>query len=369
MAPMTFLVFPSSVSAAVDFLNNTRSLGLSVIGASSVQRDPNAEKFEKWFALPTVNDPAFEKAFLCALAEYGVARIFCPVNAAHQRIREIIESNRLSITLLPRPFDAELASYKEFNARIHQANRLIRSISEADRELSSIQIAAIFRVADGIWGQCGEDKIAAMMGAMLNAPNGDVVEIGALFGKSAAVLVMLARWLGIGNVLAIDPWAAQSSLQKDAPTYIQDLSQGDYWEDIAASFLINLAPLVDRNFNYIRATSADALPQYESGSVLSQHFGATEFSGRIAVLHIDGNHDFQDVMTDASLWLPKLVPGGWVIFDDYCWSHGDGPKRVADRLLSNHAGAISQGFVCDGALFLKVDKFASFAGHRLEVTV
>ena len=46
---------------------------------------------------------------------------------------------------------------------------------------------------------------------------------------------------------------------------------------------------------------------------------------RIAVIHIDGNHDHDCCRRDCELWLTRLAPQVWLILDDYLWAHGDGP--------------------------------------------
>lgn len=147
---------------------------------------------------------------------------------------------------------------------------------------------------------------------MVSAPRCDVVEIGAYFGKSAAWLTLIARGLDTGNVLAIDPWLPDEAVQYDAPLHVQRLSDGDYWETVAQACVMNLIPIASERFNFLRMPATQALPQYESGRVYSTAFGATAFSGQVALLHIDGNHDYRAVAADVAQWAPKLAPsGGW----------------------------------------------------------
>jgi predicted O-methyltransferase YrrM len=39
----------------------------------------------------------------------------------------------------------------------------------------------------------------------------------------------------------------------------------------------------------------------------------------IGLLHIDGNHSQALSMKDATLYLPKVAPGGHIVFDDVSW--------------------------------------------------
>jgi hypothetical protein len=264
-----------------------------------------------------------------------------------------LASSKIDCKLLPSPFDSELSRYKKLDMRARNAIAMAESMIDVRMPLSLTQVKAVFNHTDSVWGQCGELKLGALIAVMSDAPNGDVVEIGAFLGKSASALMMLAKWNQTGSVIAVDPWAAANAVQKDAPEYVQKLSLGSYWDAIAEQFTINLMALADVGFNYIRDSAEAARNQYSTGAIHSDEFGSTTCCGSIAVLHIDGNHDYEAVVLDADLWLPFVAPNGWVIFDDYLWAHGDGPRRVGDHTLNKFSTSIQSCFVCDGALFIK----------------
>lgn len=91
----------------------------------------------------------------------------------------------------------------------------------------------------------------------------------------------------------------------------------------------------------------------KQGVIRSEHFGDVSYSGKISVIHIDGNHDYKQVNKDCELWLTRLAPGAWVIIDDYIWAHGDGPYRVGNSLLEKRWQDIERAFVCGKALFIQ----------------
>ena len=91
-------------------------------------------------------------------------------------------------------------------------------------------------------------------------------------------------------------------------------------------------------------------------SATTQVFGTVTYKGQIAVLHIDGNHDYEKVALDCELWLTLLHMDGWLILDDYLWAHGDGPYRVGNAILKDKAASIAQSFVCGKALFVKFQR-------------
>ena len=120
-------------------------------------------------------------------------------------------------------------------------------------------------------------------------------------------------------------------------------------------FQINLAPLAGGRLNYLRAPSTEAARAYRSGlTVRTETFGTTTYEGRISLLHIDGNHAYESVAADAEAWVPKVKPGGWIVFDDYVWAFGDGPRRVGDAWLQRLGDKVALSFVIGTALFVKL---------------
>jgi len=210
-------------------------------------------------------------------------------------------------------------------------------------------------MAGNISGESNEHKIAVIMAIFSSTPKGDIIEIGSQVGKSAAVLAWLARRYQIGNVLAIDPWQLEAATQHDSPRTVR-VDMADEWESktLPQDFVINMLPVGLGSFNYLRLESAKGFEIFwKNPMVESQAFGRVDYQGKIAVIHIDGNHDYAMVKQDCELWLPLLAQDGWLILDDYLWVHGDGPRRVGDSLLEQRAQDIERVFFCGKALFVK----------------
>ncbi|HLY81265.1 MAG TPA: class I SAM-dependent methyltransferase, partial [Caulobacteraceae bacterium] len=221
--------------------------------------------------------------------------------------------------------------------------------------LTELQQAGLTRMVDAIPGSCGEAMMVAVAEAMRHAPAGDVVEIGAWWGRSAALLVWLARHYGVGKVLCVDPWLpdalAQGAPMLDAANAERDTEQA------LRIFEINLTPLAEGWLNYLRATSVAGAAAYrETPKVSTEAFGETEYSGAIALLHIDGNHAEPLVATDVELWTPLVAPGGWIVFEDYEWAFGDGVKQVADAFVEANEARVACHFQAGAALFVQLKK-------------
>ncbi|MEI6149550.1 MAG: class I SAM-dependent methyltransferase [bacterium] len=355
------LVFPSSMSDAIPFIEQARIFGARIVGASSLTDDPNASRCDFWLHLPRVDEADFAESLCGVVTTHGIDGIFCPNNVVHGVIASLIREGIVAARLLALPFHQEIERYSHLEQRAEVALSLAQAISAEAREVAPQNVAAWLHYVDAIMGQSGEVKLAALIGAMASAPRGDVIEIGTYFGKSAAWLTLVAREFDIGTMVAIDPWLSAEAVQYDAPLHVQQLSDGDYWETVAQACVINLLPVADGRFNFLRMPATQALPHYESGSVRSSAFGVTALSGRIALLHIDGNHDYRAVAADVAQWAPKIAPGGWLVLDDYCWPHGDGPRRIGDALITENLDLVSQAFVVDGALFIKLTSWAGVA--------
>jgi len=107
--------------------------------------------------------------------------------------------------------------------------------------------------------------------------------------------------------------------------------------------------------NYLRMASVAAADVYRRRRrIRTEDFGETAYGGKIALLHIDGNHALAAVRADIAAWKPRVRAGGWIVFDDYCWPFGDGPKIAADEFCGEHADAIGVAFVTGGALFAQI---------------
>lgn len=68
---------------------------------------------------------------------------------------------------------------------------------------------------------------------------------------------------------------------------------------------------------------------------------------------MDGNHAYAHAKSDIVGWAPHIVPGGWLVVDDYIWPYGDGPRRAGDELLADWTGRYDCAFVAGSALFVR----------------
>ena len=350
------LVFPATHPDGMRFVEAGRERGQYVIAASSVWDASLAAQLGELIQLPYVHDQAFPTQFRQLIERCHITSIYAPVASVYAWLDRYIETHGLPLRLIgDSPIKREIGRFDNLLAKVADYRRFIDHCAGNDRVLSDLEVAAVFRTASAIYGESSDDKIAAMMAIFSTAPKGDVLEIGSLVGKSAAVLALLARRYGTGNVLAVDPWLPSAATQHDAPETVRvDLVDEWRYEMLPKDFVINVWPIGLGSFNYLRLDSQHAFAAFRSKpSVVNPEFGRVDYRGEIAVIHIDGNHDYAQVKLDCDLWLSLLAKDGWLILDDYVWAHGDGPKRVGDTLLIDRHQEIERCFVCGKALFVK----------------
>jgi predicted O-methyltransferase YrrM len=92
----------------------------------------------------------------------------------------------------------------------------------------------------------------------------------------------------------------------------------------------NIAPYIDKNIRFVKATSYDAL-----------RWNFTEKSADY--IYIDGSHLAIDVLSDAVLAWSLLKDGGILIFDDYGWGihttdEKQKPKLAIDAFMQAYVG-------------------------------
>lgn len=353
---MTILVFPSSLDAAGRFAREAAQWGRRVVGASSLDADPNAALFDAWARLPFIGEPDFFESLRALVARERITQLFTPHAPTFHLLEQALAEQAPGLELMgPGPFKRQMDRVTGALAAAQSAMAAVTAYGEQASPLPSEFLAGLLVQAETIHGECAREKILAICGVVPFAPKGDIVEIGALFGKSSYVLNRVGSHCGVGATLCVDPWNLGLSVQTDAPEHIQQASSGWDWDVVYSGFLVAMLACAAPPFNYLRMTSALAHARYSGGgSVTSREFGETQLAGAVSVLHLDGNHDEAAVAEDFALWGPLVRPGGWVIFDDYNWPHGDGPRKVADRAIAHYGARVKRSFIAGGAMFVNL---------------
>lgn len=358
-ADAPILIFPAGMPRSLDYLARALREGRRVIGSSSLSYDVSQPQYPEWAHLPYVNDADFGPRLAELASARGIQGIYTPNPFVWNFLNENLATMAPGVRLVNDwPMNEELAGYAdaEVRARALLADGLpVASAVPAQPAMAERKLAALFRQANVIPGMCDNEKIGALAEVARHGVAGDVVEIGAAFGKSAFVLAQLARHYRLGKLLCVDPWQAEFIVQKDKGGLVDSCIDKFDHEQIVRVFEMNLLPACQDDVNYLRLPSHLAVEHYRGGQpVTTPAFGTTQYAGRIALLHVDGNHSYDAASADIRMWSPFLAPGGWLIVDDYVWPYGDGPQRAGDEFLASERDRIHSSFVIGSALFIQI---------------
>lgn len=350
------LVFPAVNQTAANYLKQARERGEWVICAASVANDEIAADAGALHRLPSIYDADFAARFLALVDAHAVSRLLCPVSTVHVFMTRFLAQHRPDIRLIGEsPVQQQIGQHRQLMARAQRLMPLVAVCADGAPSLSLREVAGVLRQASLIYGESNDDKLATMMGVFASAPAGDVVEIGSLMGRSAFVLLYLAWRYRIGPVLTVDPWRSADCVQRESPDALQGVTDEWDYEVLSEGFMLNMVPFRTDDHVHLRLASEYAFDVYaKGGSILSPMGQRVSFTGKIAVIHIDGNHDYACVKKDCECWLGRMLPGAWLILDDYIWAHGDGPYRMGNELLHDQPDRIERAFVCGKALFVKL---------------
>lgn len=352
----TVLVFPATHIEGLEFIEAAQQRGMKVVAATSEWNSDVAQEVGNLITLPYIYDNLFPDCFLDLINLQNIDQVYCPVSSVYIWMNNFIQSRNLTIELLENsPTQKAVQRHNKLLKKSNLHQTFIDQCSDGASNISILEISSVLRMAADIYGESNEQKISAIMAIFSSVPRGDVVEIGSLAGKSAAVLTLMARRYNIGNILSVDSWQWEAGTQHDSPANVS-VHMAEAWDlsVVHEMFKINLFSIGVGVFNYLHNESATAFAIYRDKLCAeSSMFGRTKYTGKIALIHIDANHDYVNAKLDCDLWLTMLAPDGWLILDDYLWAHGNGPRRVGDEILIQRADDIDRAFVCGKALFIK----------------
>ena len=343
---------------AIEFAQRAVDEGQRVIGCSSLPHDPARGHYADWAFLPFVTDDGFHDALASLIDRENITAVFTPNPVVWHHLNETLATHHPNVSLLGgAPVDREMSPYRRafaFGVDAAAAPLPLAGQMEGVSPFSAAELAATFRHVESLPGMCDHEKIRALCAVFASMPKGDVVEIGSWWGKSALLLHRLARLAETGPLLCLDPWTQENLRQGDAKGLVDGTQVST--DEAFEVFCANLAPYANGQVNYLRMPADDAASLYQADLLVeTTAFGSTRYSGRIALLHVDGNHAYEHASSDVRTWAPRLVPGGWLVVDDYQWPYGDGPRRAGDEYLERVRGAYDCAFVMGSALFVRMN--------------
>ena len=351
------LIFPAGMPRALEFLGTCLREHSNVVGASSLAYDPARTQYPAWTTLPYINQDNFVSELGLAIRDLNVGSIYSSHPVVWDYLSRTLQRIAPGVFLInTSPASAELEGYRAARKRasaLLDTPLPLAAEHTPKTDMTALEAAALYLHAEAIPGMCDHEKLRALYEIARYCPAGDLVEIGSWWGKSAFIFLRLAQTFGIGRLLCVDPWSDAHLVQDDKNGLVDAASAQFSASEALNVFQMNLLPYSRGDVNYLRMPSTQGAARYRNNpEVQTPAFGSTSFSGRIALLHIDGNHSYENAKADVAAWSDLVMTGGWIIIDDYTWPFGDGPKRVGNEYLVDNREKISTAFVMGSALFI-----------------
>jgi predicted O-methyltransferase YrrM len=160
------------------------------------------------------------------------------------------------------------------------------------------------------WFSDGQSIWSFLLGDLKGKPNIAGLEIGTLEGRSALWIMTQIFVDPTSRLTCVDPLYDAGTLER----FQRNMER---------------AGVSDR-VNLIRKESREAAPDLKRD--------------QFDLIYVDGSHDYEDVLFDASLAMELLKVGGFLIFDDYLWKGPAVPhfpvRRAVDEFLASQKNQI-----------------------------
>ncbi|MEH0873328.1 class I SAM-dependent methyltransferase [Pectobacterium cacticida] len=353
MSNSKLLVFPYNLPEAEECVNLISSMGIDTIFATSDIAYLN----DGVFSLPYITNEGFDEAFKTLLLNEHVLWIYSPHSAVLSYLKSLKVKMNLDIHICNEPQHKQIC--KKFDKVYYWAEFCMKGeipgVKFIYPELKLHQYAGLLINYNNIPGQSDERKLRMLCFLFRSIPQGDLVEIGSLWGRFAYAMAWLAAKYNIGNVISVDPWSYEFiNDQGQQAELVNKLAKDMDYDNIFKGFMASIATL--DNINYIRLPSVLAGEEYkiciDENKLTTPEFGDSQLTGKISLLHIDGNHKYENVINDIQTWLPYVQDEGWILLDDYDWAFGDGPKRAGNELIGHPR--VKFHFVDGDTLYIKL---------------
>jgi hypothetical protein len=353
---MNTLVLPISSLFFDEDIAFYRRYSTVLIGASSDLENAPNQFFDEVIRVPPVTDPMFMDKLENIVRNYAITNIV----SRHPYVYAYLEKNLENL-----PYQIELDSMSTQEILVEKYGKVcglqetIKSKIGESRysiEMERFLVPSIMRI-EKVYGESSLDKVIKLAEIVSDLNLGDIVEVGVFFGKSGYALSEFSSIFCKGNVLLVDSWDAENSIQFSRDGSLAQLSRSWDWDLVFNSFLVNMNDISrNHNFNYLKKTSKEASHIYKQlKRVTTAEFGTVNYLGSIALLHVDANHDYLSVKSDIESWVPLVQNDGWVIFDDYEWALGDGVKRAVDEYISRNPDKIQETFKFGKSLVMRIN--------------
>lgn len=180
--------------------------------------------------------------------------------------------------------------------------------------------ALIYKLIPKLEGWCKPEKAVRMATYIIEEQIPVAVEIGIFGGSSLIPIGCAMRYVPGGIVVGIDPWHKEAALEGQ-----NDPANDEWWGKVTTP---RKCPSCNRDapdIEKIHQGFIEAIYANELQGVVVPIRSTSAMAAKIirpdpiGFLHIDGNHSETASVRDVNEWLPRVAPGGIIVFDDMDW--------------------------------------------------
>lgn len=153
---------------------------------------------------------------------------------------------------------------------------------------------------------CTPEKASLLMDLIVSEKPENCVEIGAFTGSTVLPVAAALKYLGKGKVYAIDAWSNSEAVKN----FASNDPNRSWWATLDMEAIFLSFKRMVQNWGLesfcvaLRSTSQNAIAQIP----------------RIDFLHLDGSLSREGALEDATLYLPKVRLGGYILLSNLFWS-------------------------------------------------
>lgn len=190
---------------------------------------------------------------------------------------------------------------------------------ENEKTLEVLNNPALSTLKNRVYGYiknswCSQEKAKLLLELIVITKPKVCVEIGAFTGSSTLPILAGLRYLKQGNAYIIDAWSSKEAIRGLPSTDPNNIWWGSLnMKDIKNQF--------DRMINTwffhpfcqtLQMTSKEAVSRIPE----------------IDFLHLDGNFSEEGALLDSELYVPKVVPGGYILLSNALIMIGNKPAKM-----------------------------------------
>ena len=196
------------------------------------------------------------------------------------------------------------------------------------------------RVANSVPGWCSGPDARLLFAFAHHGPgHGAIVEIGSAWGRSTVFLARGSKLAKREKVFSIDPHTGDPFFICGKKPQGPKLENSEYKVDDGTEF--------NSYSGFLRTIRHFQIEDWVIPLVMTSNEATKKTEiGPIRLLFIDGMHTYEAVKDDINNWVPRVISGGVIVFDDYDnFTSGVGVKRAVDELLTSGLvdSALSRG--------------------------